>query len=182
MTYELTKNAKTDSTTSVQYNILEYITVRNKHLDELFSQNEWFRNFQNCFSNDEISWAKVLPYGFELELFIENQFSAIFDIMKVPTFFADGSRKNLLVIGRDITEQKKAYDLFLKSEKLSVVSELAAGVAHEIRNPLTSIKGFMQIANQNGEFNRHHVQIMLSEISIDEPFFQQRKREQGWDY
>lgn len=143
---------------------LEDIDYKDKQLDELFFENEWFRNFQICFSNDEISWEKGIPYRFELDLSIENQFSAIFDIIKVPTFFTDGSRKNLLVIGRDITEQKKAYDLFLRSEKLSIVSELAAGVAHEVRNPLTSIKGFMQLANQTGEFNSQHVQIMLSEI------------------
>ncbi|NWQ41763.1 GHKL domain-containing protein [Bacillus sp. EB106-08-02-XG196] len=144
---------------------LENIDYRNKNLDELFSKNEWFRNFQNCFSNDEISWEKGTPNRSELDLSRENQFSAIFDIIKVPTFFSDGSRKNLLVIGRDITEQKKAYDLLLRSEKLSVVGELAAGVAHEIRNPLTSIKGFLQLANQNGEFDRQYVQIMLMEIS-----------------
>lgn len=143
---------------------LEDIDYRNKHLDDLFSQNEWFRNFQDCFSNDEISWENGIPYRFELDISIEDQYSATFDMMKVPTFFADGRKKNLLVIGRDITEQKKAFDLFLKSEKLSVVSELAAGVAHEIRNPLTSIKGFMQLAKQNGEFNSQHVEIMLSEI------------------
>lgn len=143
---------------------LEDIDYRNKHLEDLFSEHERFRNFQNCFSNDEITWEKGIPYRFELEISLENQFSAIFDIIKVPTFFADNSRKNLLVIGRDITEQKKASDLLLRSEKLSVVGELAAGVAHEIRNPLTSIKGFMQLAIQKGEFNPNYAQIMLSEI------------------
>ena len=32
-----------------------------------------------------------------------------------------------------------------RSEKLSVVGELASGMAHEIRNPLTTVKGFLQI-------------------------------------
>jgi signal transduction histidine kinase len=69
------------------------------------------------------------------------------------------------VIGRNITDQKRANDLLLRSEKLAVVGELAAGVAHEIRNPLTSIKGFLQLADQNEEFDPNYVQIMLSEIS-----------------
>jgi two-component system, sporulation sensor kinase A len=143
---------------------LKDIDYRNKQLDELFFENVWFRNFHNCFANDEISWEKGTPYRFELDLSIGDGFSAIFDIIKVPTFNTDGSRKNLLVIGRNITEQKKASDLLLRSEKLAVVGELAAGVAHEIRNPLTSIKGFIQLANQVREFNPDYVQIMLSEI------------------
>ncbi|GIQ70739.1 PAS domain S-box protein [Xylanibacillus composti] len=51
----------------------------------------------------------------------------------------------ILTVLRDITERKKEEDLLIQSEKLSVVGQLAAGVAHEIRNPLTSLKGFTQL-------------------------------------
>jgi two-component system, sporulation sensor kinase A len=43
------------------------------------------------------------------------------------------------VLFRDITERKKTEELLRKSSQLSVVGQLAAGIAHEIRNPLTSI-------------------------------------------
>lgn len=52
---------------------------------------------------------------------------------------------NIVIISRDISERKKAEEILLRSEKLSIVGELAAGVAHEIRNPLTTLKGFMQL-------------------------------------
>ena len=32
-----------------------------------------------------------------------------------------------------------------KSEKLNIISELAASVAHEVRNPLTVVRGFIQL-------------------------------------
>jgi PAS domain S-box-containing protein len=52
---------------------------------------------------------------------------------------------NIVIISRDISERKQAEEILLRSEKLSIVGELAAGVAHEIRNPLTTLKGFMQL-------------------------------------
>lgn len=45
-------------------------------------------------------------------------------------------------MGRDVTDLKKTEELLRKSEKLAVVGQLTAGIAHEIRNPLTSLKDF----------------------------------------
>lgn len=46
---------------------------------------------------------------------------------------------------RDITEKKELEWQLRKSDTLNVVGELAAGIAHEIRNPMTALKGFIQL-------------------------------------
>ncbi|MEK8129829.1 ATP-binding protein [Paenibacillus filicis] len=46
----------------------------------------------------------------------------------------------------------KREEHMLRSEKLRVVGELASGMAHEIRNPLTTVKGFLQISKA-GNYN-----------------------------
>nr|WP_307337537.1 PAS domain S-box protein [Metabacillus malikii] len=50
-----------------------------------------------------------------------------------------------LAIFRDVTEKRELEEQLRKSDTLNVVGELAAGIAHEIRNPMTSLKGFIQL-------------------------------------
>lgn len=76
----------------------------------------------------------------------------------------EGDLPNILMVARDISERKKAEEMLLKSEKLSVVGQLAAGVAHEIRNPLTSLKGFLQLLQKRTSENGFFFELMLSEL------------------
>ncbi|MEA3321912.1 MAG: PAS domain S-box protein [Bacillota bacterium] len=50
-----------------------------------------------------------------------------------------------MTIFRNITEKREMEDQLRKSDTLTVVGELAAGIAHEIRNPMTALKGFIQL-------------------------------------
>ncbi|RHW37236.1 PAS domain S-box protein [Neobacillus notoginsengisoli] len=70
------------------------------------------------------------------------------DSTLVPFLDKNGKRYKHISIQYDITEQKRTEETLLKAEKLSMVGELAAGFAHEIRNPLTTIKGFVQLLTE----------------------------------
>jgi two-component system, sporulation sensor kinase C len=55
--------------------------------------------------------------------------------------------------------------LAIESQKLSVAGQLAAGIAHEVRNPLTSINGFLQLLRDDAnEKAREYLEIVFSEI------------------
>lgn len=61
-----------------------------------------------------------------------------------PIFSDEGEIIATSVITRDISYRKETEQLRLQTEKLNLAGEIAAGVAHEIRNPLTVIVGFIQ--------------------------------------
>src|SRR5690606_2045566 len=53
----------------------------------------------------------------------------------------------------------------LQNDKLTVIGQLAAGIAHEIRNPLTSLKGFIQLMKSDSKIHEHYLKIMETEIN-----------------
>ncbi|MDQ0189992.1 PAS domain S-box protein [Alicyclobacillus cycloheptanicus] len=67
---------------------------------------------------------------------------------------------------KDITELRQAQTLLMNLEKLEMVGQLAAGVAHEIRNPLTSLKGFLKLLpDVPSDTQRTYLSIMQSELA-----------------
>lgn len=67
--------------------------------------------------------------------------------------------------------QEYMYEAFLKHEKMETVSHFAAAVSHELRNPLQSIKGFIQLMKEY-EYSREKQiefhQMILKEIDAAE--------------
>ncbi len=67
----------------------------------------------------------------------------------------------------NITDTEKLEQQVRRTEKLAVIGELAAGAAHEIRNPLAVIDGFLNLMKQSlseEEVNKFHLHLLLKEI------------------
>jgi PAS domain S-box-containing protein len=88
----------------------------------------------------------------------ENAKQGIFDSYELEVTARDGSRRNLMItprpvkgtnryvlVQRDITILKNLEKKYYESQKLAAVGQLSAGIAHEVRNPLSSIKMSLQI-------------------------------------
>ena len=77
-----------------------------------------------------------------------------------------GGEEGALIVFQDLTEVKKLERQARFNEQLAAVGELAAGIAHEIRNPLASISGSVQVLSNEltvGSAERRLMEIIVSE-------------------
>ena len=67
----------------------------------------------------------------------------------------------------DITDQTYSKHDISRLESLNVIGQLAAGIAHEIRNPMTTVRGFLQLFQMKNEFFRFRSQLDLMITELD---------------
>jgi signal transduction histidine kinase len=93
-----------------------------------------------------------------------------FQITTAPVKGEDGELHGYMRLIQDVTEMKKMEEQMSNSEKLASIGRLAAGIAHEIGNPLTSIFSFVQILREieHDEFKKeslHTIHFHINRIS-----------------
>jgi len=64
---------------------------------------------------------------------------------------ADGDVEGVIAVGRDLTEVRQLEFQVIQAEKLATLGQLAAGVVHELNNPLTSISVYAEYLLKKGE-------------------------------
>ncbi|WAH38469.1 PAS domain S-box protein [Alicyclobacillus dauci] len=71
----------------------------------------------------------------------------------------------VVVVARDLTSRMKEEEENRRREKLTLAGQLAAGIAHEIRNPLAAIKGFTQLLRTPSDRQTSYTELVLSELA-----------------
>lgn len=83
----------------------------------------------------------------ELEINLVKKNGQFFPVMQTVSRFLDesGNLMGFIFIAKDITERKEFENQIFQSEKLAAIGKLAAGMAHEINNPLFVISGRVEM-------------------------------------
>lgn len=149
-----------DFTTSNLHDLIHHTNQRGEHVP--IHQCPVFyalNNGESMFIKDDIFWRKdgtYFPVEYTVQPMLEN-----------------GTHVGCVIAFRDMTEALRAEQLFLEWDKLSAVGQLAAGIAHEIRNPITSLKGFLKLMQQSRKVNDTYIDIMSSEFERIETIVQE---------
>lgn len=121
----------------------------------------------------EVDWEQAFKDGMdgslvriEMQVEVNNEVKIL--EAKLADFRDDNDKsKGWLLLIEDRTEIKHLEKALQQKEKLAAVGQLAAGIAHEIRNPLASISGSIQMmaaSNETNEENKKLMKIVDKEI------------------
>jgi len=130
---------------------LEKVNYHGHKDSDLAGFSPFFRTaLESCEVTDEITWQKRTLSRSDEIIPQPDGNDRIFDVIKVPLFQTDGSRKGLIVLGRDITQRKNAEDKLVEAlhkaeESDKLKSAFLTNISHEIRTPLNAIIGFSEI-------------------------------------
>lgn len=89
-----------------------------------------------------------------------------FVVSNSPIFDSAGNFVGTVHLSRDITELRTLRERVVHSERMAALGELAARVAHEIRNPLISIGGFARrLEKKLSEDTKEYAKIIVNEVT-----------------
>ncbi|RNA67883.1 ATP-binding protein [Alteribacter keqinensis] len=127
---------------------------------------EAFRTFLTASQLVDLLGKDEVKKTFEIECLIDNKPHYFYlSVSSLPSMADESVHEDLLVVFHDLTEKRLMERELMRSEKLKVVGEMSAGLAHEIRNPLTTIRGFIQLFDSKKEAsNERYYNLIIKEI------------------
>jgi PAS domain S-box-containing protein len=112
---------------------------------QLLRKDGYLRNFEALINGKN---NRLINGVFTVDLFIN----------KGITYF--------LSVMHDITAKKQLEQEIPRLEKLNIIGQMSAGISHEVRNPMTTVRGFLQLLRKKVEYANHkeYFDLMISEL------------------
>ena len=87
-------------------------------------------------------------------------------LLSVPDKSDDGCSPVYKTVITDITERKRYENELARLDRLNLVGEVAVGIGHEVRNPMTTVRGFLQLYRNNDSFIQYKesFDLMIDEL------------------
>lgn len=81
-------------------------------------------------------------------------------------FIDIGGEKHVLAVTRDITEIKQLEKEITRLGRLNLIGEMAAGIGHEVRNPMTTVRGLLQLLSRKMQCDEYkdYFYLMIEEL------------------
>jgi len=113
----------------------------------------------NCLSCECYNTGK--PASFEI---FEPHLNKYLEVRAMPRFDNNNQMAGLIHIIRDITERKQVEEALQRAEQMKLVGEWAAGLAHEIKNPLAGIKVSVEVLLEEVDISDEDRAIVLKAV------------------
>ncbi|WP_088189208.1 ATP-binding protein [Desulfosporosinus sp. FKA] len=123
-----------------------------KKLTEVFEVNQIaMENYQHVMIQKETVHFEVIS---------ENLGNKWLEISAYPV------QHGLTCYFRDITSRKVGEKEIARLDRLNLVGQMAAGIGHEIRNPMTTVRGYLQLLEEKPEYSsqKQIFELMISEL------------------
>lgn len=132
-----------------------------KSLDQLMFDQESFQIILNNFK-ELIQGIKIKPREW---VCCDKQGNNKTILLIIVPIFEIGKHE-FICLSIDLTEYKKYEKEVARLERLNLIGEMAAGMGHEVRNPLTTVRGFLQVLSKKMESQNYkeYFQLMIQEL------------------
>ena len=107
------------------------------------------------------------PIDTEIECPVSGEKIIPLEVVAASLEEEPGAFSGAVIIFRDLSQVRRLKEEIARTQRLALIGQLAAGVAHEIRNPLSSIKGFATYFKEKYQDipeERQTAEIMVQEV------------------
>ncbi len=163
--YQLLPKAK------IEYISPSVLTVTGYTPEEYFADQKLFFKLihpddQSLFDDFISNLPASLEIPLTLRLVRKDKNTLWIEQKCVPIYNKKGHLVALQGIIRDITVRKKLEQIASSFDRMNMVGSMAATVAHEIRNPMTTVRGYLQILGRNEKYqtDKEKFELMIEEL------------------